>query len=167
MVVAALHVDDLDEAAFPLVQVVGHVGHEVGVRAIGLAHHAVLVVAIVGAAQPQCTVFLVGLARGDQARDRGLELAARVQARFEEVTVKAQAEGLQVEVLFVAQVGHRELAHAFEVSRVARGAEFAVVGPDGLLRREVGGNVGDVVALVGRLGPVGVARLAALEPGLD
>ncbi len=62
VVVRALDVDGLDEAALELVHVVGDVGHEVGVRAIGLAHHAVLVVAVFGGAQPQGAALFEGLA---------------------------------------------------------------------------------------------------------
>ena len=38
----------LREAALELGDVIGDVGHEVRVAAVGLAHHAVLVVAVVG-----------------------------------------------------------------------------------------------------------------------
>jgi hypothetical protein len=124
VVVGALHVDDLGEAALELVDVVGHVGHEVRVRAVGLAHHAVLVVAVVGGAQPQRAVLFVGLAGGHQACHGGFDAAAGVQAAFEEVVVELQPEGLQVQVLLVAQVGHRELADAVEVGHVARGGEL-------------------------------------------
>jgi hypothetical protein len=65
VVVAALDVDGLRIAALELLQVIGDVGHEVGVGAVGLAHHAVLVVAVLGAAQPQRAAFFVGLARFD------------------------------------------------------------------------------------------------------
>src|SRR3712207_7296760 len=41
------------EAAVPLGDVVRDVGHEVRVRAVALAHHAVLVVAELGGAQPR------------------------------------------------------------------------------------------------------------------
>ena len=45
--------------------------------------------------------------------------AVGVEARLEVVVVEAHAERLQVEVLLVAQVGHRELADAVEVVDVA------------------------------------------------
>jgi hypothetical protein len=105
---------DLGEAALPLVHVVGDVGHEVGVGAVGLAHHAVLVVAVVGGAQPQRAASSKVLPAATSAA-RSLDAAARVQAGLEEVVVEAHAEGLQVQVLLVAQVGHRELADAVEV----------------------------------------------------
>src|SRR5204862_492904 len=80
-VIGALDVDGLQEAALDLGQVVGDVGHEIGVGAVGLAHDAVLVVAVVGGAQPERAAFLVRLPRRDQAPDRLLHAPARVQAR--------------------------------------------------------------------------------------
>jgi hypothetical protein len=38
--------------------------------------------------------------------------------------VELHAEGLQVQVLLVAQVGHRELADAVQIVRVAAGGEL-------------------------------------------
>ena len=102
----------LAKAALPLGDVVGDVRHEVGVRAVGLAHHAVLVVAVVGGAQPQRAVLLVGLAGATSALTVVVDLAVGVQARLEVVVVEAHAERLQVEVLLVAQVGDREAADA-------------------------------------------------------
>ena len=136
MVVGALDVDRLREATLELGEVVGDVGHEVGVAAVGLAHDAVLVVAVVGGAQPERAAVLVGLAGGDEAGDRRLDAAARVQARLEVVVVEAHAERLQVEVLLVAQVGDRELADAVEVVRAAGRGELAVVGAHGLPARK-------------------------------
>jgi hypothetical protein len=88
VVVGALDVDDLGEAALPLGDVVGHVGHEVGVGAVALAHDAVLVVAVVGGLEPQRAVLLVGLAVGDQLVHRGLDAAAGVQAGLQVVVVE-------------------------------------------------------------------------------
>ena len=44
VVIGSLNVDGFVEAAAPLVEVVSNVGHEVGERAVGLLHDAVLVV---------------------------------------------------------------------------------------------------------------------------
>ena len=93
---------------------------------------------------------------------RVLHAAAGVQAGLQVVVVELHREGLQVQVLLVAQVGHGELAHAVEVVHVAAGGELAVVGLHRLLRQEVVGDVLDVVAVVGDLGPFGVAGLEAL-----
>jgi hypothetical protein len=89
-------------------------------------------------------------------------LPAGVQAGFEEVVVESDFEGLEVQVLLMAQVGHGEHADALEVVHVAAGGELPVVGLHGLLREEVVGDVLDVFAVVGRLGPLRVARLDAL-----
>ena len=62
VVVGALNVDHLGETALPLGDVIGHVGHKVGVGAVAFAHYAVFVVTIIGGLEPQCTVLLVGLA---------------------------------------------------------------------------------------------------------
>ena len=166
VVVRALHVDDLRVAALELGHVVGHIGHEVGERAVLLAHDAVLVVAVLGGAQPQRAAFFKRLAGGHQALDGIFHAAAAVQAAFQVVVVEAHAKGLQVQVLFVPQVGHGELADAVDVVRVAAGGEGAVVGVHGLLGGEVGGDVGDVLAVVGRFRPARVARLQALQAAL-
>ena len=50
MVIGSLDVDGLGEAALPLGFVVSHVGHEVGVAAVALAHHPVLVITELGGA---------------------------------------------------------------------------------------------------------------------
>jgi hypothetical protein len=63
----------------------------------------------------------------------------------------------------VAQVGDRELADAVAVVVPAGGGELPVVGLDRLARPEVGGDVGDVVAVVGVLGPARIARRQAGE----
>ncbi len=66
----------------------------------------------------------------------------------------------------MAQVGHCEAGDAVEVVDVAAGGELAVVGAHGLLGHEVGRDVGDVLAVVGRLGPAGVAGLQAAQSRL-
>ena len=50
VMIGALHVDRLRKAALEFRDVIGDVGHEIRVSAIGLAHHAILVVAVVGRA---------------------------------------------------------------------------------------------------------------------
>ena len=61
----------------------------------------------------------------------------------------------------MAQIGHRELTDAVHVGHVARGREAAVVCGDGFLSQKISRNVGDVVAVVGLLGPLCIARLQA------
>ncbi|MNV31063.1 hypothetical protein D3C71_1223540 [compost metagenome] len=149
---------------------VRHIGHEVGVRAVLLAHDAVLVVAVVRAFQPQRAVLLVGLAIGDELVHRSIDAAAGVQAGLQVVLVKVQVERLQILVLLIAQVGHGELADVVVVLHVTIGRELAVVGLDGGLGLEGLGNICDVVAVVEVLGqrvvavggPAVVAGLEAL-----
>ena len=168
--VGALDVDHLGKAALPLGDVVGHVRHKVGVRAVRLFHHTVFVVAVIGGLEPQSAVLFVGLARRLQTAYRIGHFAARVQAAFQVVVVKLDVKGFQVEVLFVAQVGHGELAHAVHIVHIATGGEFAVIGLDGFTCQEIGGDVLDVVAVVkgfalwvlGVHRPAGVAGLDAL-----
>ncbi len=66
----------------------------------------------------------------------------------------------------MAQVGHRELADRVEVVDVTRCGEAAIVGLHRLAGLEVGRDVGDVVAVVGRLGPLRVARPVAAQARL-
>ena len=129
---------------------VGDVGHEVGVAAVGLAHHAVLVVAVVRGAQPQRAVLLVGLAARDQRFHHRVYLAVGVQARFEGVDVELHAEGLQVGVLLLAQSGHREFAHRLEIVGLAAA------------RGEVARDFLDVLAAVAVRRPAGRLGLESL-----
>jgi arginyl-tRNA synthetase len=54
------------------------------------------------------------------------------------------------------------LADAVQIVDVAAGCVAAVIGANRLLRHKVGGNVTNVVAVVGGLGPAVIARLQAL-----
>ena len=81
--------------------------------------------------------------------------------------VELQTEGLQVQILFVAQVGHGELADAVEIVLVSRSGEFTVVGTNRLLRHEVGGDIDDVVALVSFVRPARVAGFQTIDARLD
>ena len=162
VVVGALDVDHAGETALPLGDVIGHIGHKVGVAAVAFAHHPVFVVAVIGAAQPQGAVLLIGLARGLQALHRLIDPATGVQAGLEVVVVKAHRKSAQVQVLLMAQVSHGKLAHAVQVVDVTAGGEAAVIGLHGLARHEGVGNVLDVVAVVGLLRPTVLARFQAL-----
>ena len=164
MVVGALDVDDGAVAAFPFGDVVGHVRHKVGVAAVAFAHDAVFVVAKVGGFEPQCAVLLVGVAVGDEFLYGLLNAAAAVEAALKIVLVKAQGKGFQVNVLLVAQVGYGKLADVVCVLHIAVGGKGAVIGADGFLREKVGGDVGNVVAVVEvfALGVFGVGRPAGI-----
>ncbi len=100
VVVGAPDVDDAVEAAVELVLVVGDVGGEVRVVAVGLDEHAVLVVTEVGRAEPHRALVLVDVAglaqRGDRANDRGLTAGALlVQRALREPHVEVHAHAVQ------------------------------------------------------------------------
>ena len=166
VVICALNVDHLGEAAFPLGNVIRHIGHKVSVGAVAFAHHAVFVVAVVGGLEPQRAVLFVGLAGFLQLIDGTVDAAAGVEAGLKVVVVKLDVEGFQVEVLLVAQIGHGKFAHAIQIVQLAAAGKFTVVGLDGFLGQEILRNVLNVVAVVGRCilatGPFGITWLKAL-----
>ena len=131
---------------------VGDVGHEVRVRAVALAHDAVLVVAEVGGAQPQRALRLIRVARLLQQLHGLVDLAVGVERALEEVGIEVDAEGAQVDVLLVAQVLHRELAHLVEI---------VAVHVAGMRRDVLPRDLADVLAVVAVLG-----HLGALARGL-
>ncbi len=103
VVVGAPDVDQVVEAAVHLVAVVGDVGQEVGGRA-GLAdEHAVLVVAVVGGAQPHGAVGVVELAvavelaqrLADLAGEAAVRLAALVERGLARPHVEGHAQALE------------------------------------------------------------------------
>jgi len=78
-----------------------------------------------------------------------LHLALGVQRRLEIEHVEAHTEGRQIQVLLVAQVGHRKAADVLQVLGVAAGSHRRAVARGlRLARQELARNVGDVVALV-------------------
>ena len=166
MVVGALDIDHLLETALPFGDVVRHIRHKVGVAAVALAHHPVLVVAISGGLEPQRAVLFVGLAGLLQFLHCRINPATQVQAAFQVIVVKAHRKGLEVQVLLVAQVGHGKQPDVVQRLDIARGGEAAVVRLHRLAGQKVGGYVGDVLAVVGLLGPLRVAGLEALGPQL-
>ena len=103
VVVGALDVDSAGIAALPFGQVVGHVGHEVGVLRGGLAavgsvrgrlsHHPVFVVAVIRAFEPQRAVLLIGFTRFDQQVYGFVYAPAGVQAALQVVVVKLHLKG--------------------------------------------------------------------------
>ena len=80
--------------------------------------------------------------------------------------VKSHLEGLQVQVLFAAQIGHGEVADIVEIVHIAIGGEAAVVGRHGFLRQKIPRDVGNVVAVVGVFGPSVVAWRQPLSAAL-
>ena len=162
VVVGALDVDHLLEAAFPFGDVIRHIGHKVGVAAVALAHDPIFVVAILGGLEPEGAVMFVGLASVVQFLHDIVDLAAQVQAGLQVIVVKLDGKRLQVQVLLMAQVRHGEQADVIEFLDVARRGELAVVRAHRFLFQEVLGNVGNVVAVVSQFRPLRVARLEAL-----
>ncbi len=102
------------------------------------------------------------MAAGDQRLDGRFDPAGGVERAFQVVIVERQAEGLQVQILLAAQIGHGEDADVFEVVDIARGGDGHAVGLDGRAGLEIARDIGDVIALVTVGGPVGgIGRQAA------
>src|SRR5690606_22057733 len=133
-------------AALPLAHVVRDVGHEVGVAAVGPAHHAVLVVTEIGGPQPQRAAVLVGVAVGAQGGDGLLDLAIGIQRAFQEVDVEADAVGSQVAVLLAAQPGEGAAAARGEVVGARGASADGGVGVDAGAVQSRLGDVGNIVA---------------------
>ena len=149
-------------AALPFGQVVGHVRHEVGVRAVGLAHHPVLVVAKVGAAQPQRAAFFKGVALGDQRVHGLFHLAVGIQRRFEEVAVERHPKRRKIGILFAAQICHAEFADGIQVVAVIVAADGMAIHGHRVAAQVAGGHIGNVVAVIGIGRPLCVAGLEPL-----
>ena len=154
VVVGAPDVDDVVDA-LELIPVIGNVGGEVGVLAIGLDQDAVLVVAQVGGAEPQGTVLgvevahLVELLKSavDGGGAGGLALGVlHVQRALGEPTIEVAVNGVAkvahvVDHLYIAALA--EALHA--LLRIGVDPLIAVGAP------ELGSLVDDVVAAVGVL----------------
>ena len=148
VVVGAPHVDDVVDALV-LVPVVGHVGGEVGVLAVLLHEHAVLVVAEVGGAEPQGPVLLVEVALLAQAREGAVDgtRAARVLL-VEGALGEPDVEGGAHVGAGVADVVEHELVAALAEGEHALGG--VGLHPLGAVHlHEVSREVDDVVAAVG------------------
>ena len=100
--VGALDVDCALEAALPFGEVVGHIGHEISVRAITLSHHAIFVVAVIRAFQPKRAVFFIRFASSDELLNRGFHATAGVERRLKVIVIKLNVERLQIQILLAA-----------------------------------------------------------------
>ena len=154
MVVGAPDVDDVVDA-LELIPVIGDVGGKVGVLAVGLDQHAVLVVAQIGGTEPQSAVL-------------GVEVAHLVELLKSAVDGRG-AGGLALGVLHVQRTlgvptievaidGVAEVAHVVDHLHIAALAEalhaLLRIGVDPLIAvgaPELGSLVDDVVAAVGVL----------------
>jgi hypothetical protein len=126
-----------------LVAHVRAVGGEVGGASVGADEHAVLVVAERGGDEEQCPVTLVGVAGGGELRDRRLDRTLGVEPALARPHVEAHAEA--------GELALDALAHACDASRTDRVGDvvdLAVEQPVAVLRAQLGGEAGHVVAVV-------------------
>ena len=105
--------------AVALVAVVGDVGGEIRVIAVGFDDDAVLVVAVFRRCEPCGAVLFVDVAACAQVGDRLLDLAVFVQAVLVEPDVKLDAELLHRMADFVEHHRHGALAELFALRGVA------------------------------------------------
>ena len=168
MVVGAPDVDDVVDA-LELIPVIGNVGGEVGVLAIGLDQNAVLVIAQVGGAEPQGAVLgvevahLVELLKSavDGGGAGGLALGVlHIQRALGEPTIEVAVNGMAkvahiVDHLYIAALA--EALHA--LLRIGVDPLIAVGAP------ELSSLVDDVVAAVGVLAQ-GLGKVVLIRMGL-
>ena len=95
VVVGAQHVDRVGGTALELEVDVGEVRSEVGVLAVGLEQHAILVVTEVGGAEPGRAVLLEDAALGAGAVDRGDDGSRLVQAQLARPQIELDAHAGQ------------------------------------------------------------------------
>ena len=140
VVVGAEHVDAQVESALALVEVVGDIGGHVGGLAVALDDDAVLVVAKVGGAQPDCAVLLVDAAGLAKFGDGLLDPAGAVHRVFVGVDVEVGAEVVQR----LLDVGE----HQVDADGAERLAHLVVGQAQrvGLLGEHLSGDLLDVVA---------------------
>ena len=79
MVICTLFVDHTLVAALPFIVVISDIGDEVGIAALTFAHHAILVIAKVSGAQPQCILLFIGMAGTLQGLDGLLDGTAVIE----------------------------------------------------------------------------------------
>ena len=127
VVIGAPDVDGALEAALPLVAVVSDVGHEVGVGAIRLAQHAVLVVSERGGLEPQRAVLLVRVLPLGEIGERLLDELFLVEPGLEEDHVEPDPKLPQVLLLLGAQgldADDATAAQAFRLGKVGECPAF-------------------------------------------
>jgi hypothetical protein len=107
VMVGAPQVDDVVEATVVLVIVVGDVGGEVGVRAVGLLKDAVLVVAPVGGTEPDGPVGVVHVTRVPQGCNGSFDRVrlALVQRVFAEPDVEVHTHVMQHPAQVIEHLG--------------------------------------------------------------
>ena len=95
MVVSTQHVDIQIVAAVELIGHVGNVTCNISCIAIGLNHHAILGVAIIGGLEPPSIVSLVHMAFSLELFQRGIDCTRFKEGVFVEVDIKIHAKLVQ------------------------------------------------------------------------
>ena len=98
------------------------------------------------------------MAVGDQLSDNRIDTPFGVQCRFQGVDIKADVEGLQVEVLFAAQPGNGKVADVLQIFGVTGGGRVLVAGLYGLTGQVGTGHILDILALIATFRPARVIR---------
>src|SRR2546429_9543228 len=122
------HIDRPSEAALVLLPVIRDVGQQIGVRAIGLAEHPVLVVAERRGPEPQRAILLVGVAACREIVESLRQQPVAVQPRLEGDHVELDAELAQIRVLLGALRFHTDLpaaTHTFGFREVREATSLA------------------------------------------
>ena len=159
MVVRAEHVQQALEATFALVEVVGNVGREVGLRAVFADHDPVLLIAELGRPKPGRAVLLVKAALAAQACERAVDRAVRGQRPLREEGLELDAEvrePLADAVRHPFQRQLKDLVVAVRADLLAHARDQCVnvqflVATGGLVRRdpgEHGGRIGNKAGAV-------------------
>ena len=147
VVIRALDVNHFVKTTIPFIQMIGDIGHKIGVAAVGFAHHAVFVIAKIRGAQPQRTAFFVGVPHFAQARHGLFHRACSVQRRLKKIVVESHTKRLQIQILLAAQIRHRKITHSIQIINVfLRG--HAV---DGFTCKVGVGNIDDVITAIAAL----------------
>ena len=168
VVVGAPDVDDVIDA-LELIPVIGDVGGEVGVLAVGLDQDAVLVVAQIGGAEPQGAVLGVEVAHLVELLKSAVDGGGAGGLALGVLHVQ---RALGVPTIEVAVDGVAEVAHVIDHLYIAALAEalhaLLRIGVDPLIAvgaPELGGLVDDVVAAV-RVLAQGLGKVVLIRMGL-
>ena len=159
VVIAALNIDRLLIAAFPFGHVVSHIRYEVSVSTVRLTHHAVFIIFVLGGAQPQRAVLLIGFTGSDQCIHGTFDFTVGVQRGFQIISIELHAECLQIGILFAAQIRNRECADRVDIIHIAGRRDWqTIAGGGGFLRQKIFCDFSDVITVVSRFRPAGFTR---------
>ena len=121
MMIAALNINRAPKATRPFGLVISDIWHKVGKGAIGLSHHAVLVIAPSRRAQPQRPIRVVGMTGPHQRVHHTRHPSLGVERTLQVVAIESDAKRLQIQILLVAQAGHRESPDCIQIVHIATG----------------------------------------------